>query len=295
MKLFLLGILFSTSAFARDGVITPHPMPADGVFHALEGGQVANPLDWPASPWMGNCSGTVMGEQVIAYAAHCIRNSGTVTIRILSTAYTARCTHNPEYRGNSTADHVLCKTTEKMPHLPFENWNTDASLVKVGDWVTLTGYGCQRWGGPLDGKFRIGQSPVTRLPRGTNYDYVTDGKAAVCSGDSGGAMYYVHASGWRRVIGFNSRRQTNAKISLIPTTSAASVLSWAKAWAQANGVKICGIHADALGCRAETPAPDLAFEATGKAGMCKGEVKPEYEAAKPEIKARVEDALNSIN
>jgi len=294
LYLYVLLLLVACSdARAAQGVIAPYP--PDGIFHALEGGQVANPLDWPASPWMGNCSGTALGEQVVGYAAHCIRNGGTVNFRILSTVYSARCTHNPEYRNNSTADHVLCKVTTKLPALPFENWNTDPNLVKVGDMVTLTGYGCQKWGGQLDGKFRTGRSPVVRLPRGTNYDYVTDGQAAVCSGDSGGALYAVFEDGVRRVIGFNSRRQTNAKISLIPTTSAASVLTWAKNWAQANGVKICGIHADATGCRPETPAPDLAFEATGKAGMCKGTVNADYEPVKAEVQKAVSAALDSVN
>src|SRR5690606_31297364 len=90
----------------------------------LIGGTVADPNDWPASPWVGNCSSTLIGERVLLTAAHCVSNGGTKTFNIGSTRYTGTCTHHGSYRSNSTADWALCLLTTSVTGVPLETLAT---------------------------------------------------------------------------------------------------------------------------------------------------------------------------
>lgn len=259
----------------------------------LIGGTVADPAKWPNSVWIGNCSATVVGERVVASAAHCMRNGATISFSKGASRYRAKCTHHPEYRRNSTADWALCVTDSVVEGGQYEILNTDPGAVAIGTVLTNSGYGCQKWGGKLDGKFRVGEVPVTRLPSGSNYDIVTRGNVALCSGDSGGASFLVSGED-RKVVAVNSRSNTTTT-SYMPAWHAATAQAWGKSLALAAGVKICGYHQDAVGCRKAAPQPILAFRVEGRAGYCAGEVKPEYESGLKEISSRVKDALDSVN
>ena len=229
-----LLLLVSTRAFAQAELI---------------GGTVADPSQWMASPWVGNCSSTLIGDRVLMTAAHCVSNGGTKSFSIGTTVYRGTCTHHSSYRGNSTADWALCRLSSAVPNVPFEVIATsDQAACSVGKSFTWTGYGCQRWGGGIDGKFRTGAVATIRCPSGNNYDTITRGSVALCSGDSGGGGYVVEADGKRYVVGVNSRSNTT-DTSYISSTYVGSFRTWAQTWGDANGVKICGIHADAQGCR----------------------------------------------
>lgn len=216
---------------------------------SLIGGTVADPKDWPASPWVGNCSSTLIGERVLLTAAHCVSNGGTKTFTIGTTRYSSTCTHHPDYRSNSTADWALCLVTTPVVGVPFELMAkpSDVSCAK-GLEVTWTGYGCTRWGGQLDGRFRYGKIPVKSCPSGNNHDTVTTGAIALCSGDSGGGGFLVKEDGTRLVIGANSRSNTT-DTSYVSSTYVAKFYNWALGWKTAKSVKICGYDADAASCR----------------------------------------------
>lgn len=223
---------------------------------ALIGGTVADPADWPASPWVGNCSSTLVGPRVLETAAHCVSNGGTKSFTIGATRYTATCTHHPSYRGNSTADWALCVLPSPVPNVPYESLaKPDDFECRVGAKVLWTGYGCTRWGGQLDGRFRTGEVGIIRCPSGTNYDIVTRGSVALCSGDSGGGGYDVSADGSRRVIGKNSRSNTT-DTSYVSSTATQAHYTWAMSWASSKGVQICGYHEGVEGCRGASPDPD---------------------------------------
>lgn len=230
---------------------------ANRVAPTLIGGTVAPAGMFPASPWVGNCSATLIGDRVLDTAAHCVSNGGTKTFEIGSTRYTAKCAHHPSYRGNSTADWALCLVDKVVAGVPFERVPKDAAQVdcKVGAKYTLTGYGCQRWGGGIDGKFRYGTAEVTSCPSGTNYDIVTRATVALCSGDSGGGGYRIDGED-RWAIMVNSRSNTTTT-SYMPSRGTSAFRDWALGWAAGNGVKICGLHADAANCRLadDTPPP----------------------------------------
>jgi Trypsin len=223
----------------------------------LIGGTVADPADWPASPWVGNCSSTLIGERTLMTAAHCVSNGGSKSFTIGSTRYTGSCTHHPSYRGNATADWALCYLSQAVAGVKFESIATSAEAsCDRGDMFLWTGYGCQRWGGGIDGRFRVGQVAATNCPSGTNYDTITRGSVALCSGDSGGGGYVLLAGGVRKVVGVNSRSNTT-DTSYVSSVYTTSFRQWAETWGDGKSTKICGIHADTTNCRSDnTPPPD---------------------------------------
>jgi len=140
--------------------------------------------------------------------------------------------------------------------------------------VTLSGFGCTRWGGGIDGQFRVGTAPATQCPSSQSQDLVTRGNVALCSGDSGGGAYVVKADGSRKYVGTNSRSNTTTT-SYLSATFGAKFGTWARSWAALKQVQVCGLTASAQGCRSVgSPDPDpdcaddlrAALEAQAKAG-----------------------------
>lgn len=269
-----------------------------GIFPALQNGRIANPTDYPASIWIGNCSAAVVGERVVQTASHCVRNGGTIRFSVLSSQYTAKCEHHPRYRNNSTADWAYCKVDKVVAGIPYEVIETDLGALKVGMMLTLSGYGCQYWGGPLDGKYRVGESNVTRVPSDTttNYDIVTDGKAAVCSGDSGGPAFLVKADGVRTVVTANSRRNTSRLDSFLPFTAVPTNVAFMKDWATRNTVEICGVHVAAKGCRKVGPPPvPTDFMMEGQTVSLVGKLKPSAKYTVEEAKAEFQIVIDRLD
>lgn len=224
----------------------------------LINGQPADPKDWPASMYssQGNsrCTSTVVGERVLLIAAHCVNNGASARFSVKGETYNAVCTHSPNYRRNTTADWALCLIDKAVPPLPFENVNMKASLLALGDELTLTGYGCVKpgGGGGNDGVYRIGKAFITDLPNGSSNDIVTQKGAALCYGDSGGPAFKVDGSA-RVLVSVNSRGDIRSTSYLVATHTEMAQ-EFFKAWTEKNNVQICGMHESAQGCR-DTVAP----------------------------------------
>lgn len=231
----------------------------------LIGGRPADPKDFPASVYASmsgsRCTATVVGPRVLFIAAHCVSNGGTASFSVGPNQYRSTCTHSSDYQGNSTADYALCAVERDVTGIEYENVATDASTVRVGDEVLLTGYGCVRdgGGGGNDGVYRIGEAKVRRTPSGSNNDIVTAGGAALCFGDSGGpAFKYLDTAKTKRaLISINSRGTIRlggeSYLSAVYSTQGKRFIA---AWKARNPLKICGVDADAPNCRGGvTPPP----------------------------------------
>lgn len=228
---------------------------------ALINGRPAIPADWPASVYIsaggGRCSATLIGYRTLLTAAHCVKDGGQVIFTINPNRYNAKCKHHPDYAKDKTADWALCLVNREVPGIISEVVLTDPAALKKGATIMLTGYGCTegpKGTGGNDGVFRIGEAKVSRLPA-TSHDITLNSGAALCFGDSGGAGY-AFQGGVRKVFGVNSRGNIST-ISYLSATSTGAFGQFARGWANANKVVICGLHpeADAFGCRAKTETP----------------------------------------
>lgn len=253
---------------------------ADTIKPTLIKGREADMKEWPASVYaqMGNsrCTATVVGEKTLLIAAHCVRDGGTAKFKTGGVEYSSTCTHSPLYSHaawdrvktkielgqvsdfadlvNATADWSLCLITKPVTNIEYEVLNLDADLLKTGDELLLTGYGCTQPGGSggNDGKYRIGEALITGLPSGSNNDITTFGGqpgAALCYGDSGGPAFYIDKISKKRVVVSVNSRGNIRDTSYLSSVSTSQFKSFLNSWSSRHGQKICGAHKDAKGCR----------------------------------------------
>lgn len=245
----------------------------------LIGGRAADPKDWPASMYAdmngARCTATIVGERVLLIAAHCVKSGGTAKFRANGESYSAVCTHSKDYQRNQTADYTACEIDRPVTGVPFEMVNIDPGFVKVGEEILMTGFGCtiSGGGGGNDGVYRIGESIVARMPQGSDNDLVTKGPAVLCFGDSGGPSFKI-VGDKRYQLAINSRVHFQSKSSYHSYLASSQGLRFLNAWVDKTGHKICGMHAEATGCRGgdgpgPTPPPQTdCKEAYDKLGKC---------------------------
>lgn len=232
----------------------------------LIGGQPATRDEYPGVFYtaQGNsrCTGTVIGERVVASAAHCMSDGGRLTLTYKNETYTGTCAHAPRYRGNPTADWALCLLDRSIPDAIAESVNVDGTRLQEGLDIVLMGFGCtgSGGGGGNDGTLRVGRAPITSLPTESqgDFDIVTSGDSALCYGDSGGPSFVVTSDGSRYQTGINSRGDIS-RTSYLSSVHVAEAQSFYRDWSARNGVKICGVDAGASRCR-QSPGPEMPAE-----------------------------------
>lgn len=263
---------------------------ADTIKQTLIKGREADLKDWPASVYaqMGGsrCTATVVGEKTLLIAAHCVRDGGVAKFKTAGVEYSSTCTHSPLYSHaawdrvrtkielgqvsefkdlvNATADWALCLVTKPVANIEYEVLNSDADLLKKGDELLLTGYGCTQPGGSggNDGKYRVGEALITDLPSGSDNDIVTFGGvpgAALCYGDSGGPAFYIDKISKKRVVVSVNSRGNIRDTSYLSSVSTSNFKGFLTSWAARNNQKICGYHKDAKNCR-DTKKEPIKFE-----------------------------------
>lgn len=272
----LMALLLSVTCFAGQA-LADRPEPPDSVDlesinpqqsgsqPMLTGGVVAeaNAKEWRSNLRViaggSSCTGTLVGQDTLLFAAHCIRNGGTVNLRIGgSQTVSGTCTHAPGYSPKdnewlaTSRDWALCKLTKTVRNVTFEVVNTDKAFITRAH-VLLTGYGCTAQGATAsDGKFRIGYTQITAMPDQKSNYIETKGEVAVCFGDSGGAVYFssIHGSvvEGRRLVAVNSRGNIS-DTSYLSATATDDFIAFATDWASANNAQICGVTPGAQNCR----------------------------------------------
>lgn len=255
-----------------------------GISPTLMGGEVADYARFRAIIWIGNCTATLVSARVIYTAAHCVSTS--IGFRVGPNRYTALCMVAMEYSmGNSTADFALCMTTKPITGISeYEVVNLDPDLIKTGDEILLSGYGCERWDGPLDGVYRIGKSKVRRIPNRGNSDYVTGNGSTLCAGDSGGPAWSLKNGDRDKLISINSRSD-GRRTSYLSSTSSRIGRRFIRAWLMLHPTaRICGVSRSAKNCRTQDPVvppiKNQEFEIDHKVAYIKGHAKPGYDAVK---------------
>jgi hypothetical protein len=230
--------------------------PSEG--NKLIGGSIQDPKAWPASftTRQGNsrCTGTMIGPRTLQLAAHCVGNGRTASITSEGKTYPATCTHSPKYKTDATADYALCLLKEELG-LPHYERILQEPRIKVGEKLILAGMGCTIAGGTggNDGNFRVGESPIIRLPKYNN-DIVTKGGAALCFGDSGGSVFWKDPDGLLWVAGVNSRGDI-ATTSYLSATFTSDAKEFYGSWAKQNSASICGVDPEAKNCRGSEQSP----------------------------------------
>jgi len=184
------------------------------------------------------CGATVVGPRTIVPAAHCVKNSKTVTFETASHAkFTADMTKSSLYPGKN---HDLALGYVKSGDISgVKQMATIGGAASTGQQLTLLGFGCTRPDQPAsDGKLRFGNTAIL----GTDSYQIKSGGtggAILCIGDSGGPSF-MEAGGKRVLVGVNAQgNMTTSNYSTrldIPDTT-----SFLTTFANTNNTKICGV------------------------------------------------------
>jgi transmembrane serine protease 9 len=159
----------------------------------------------------GFCSGTMLSPNKVLTAAHCV--DGAASIDILFSVTTDKFVYvtasswnkHPEFTGFSGSDIrndvaiIHSPVSLPVPNLPI----LTSSAPKIGDKVSIFGYGATSGGAAIDGKLRVGSMVVGGIDTHKIYAYFDASTSNTCSGDSGGPML-LQVNGQQTIIGTTS-------------------------------------------------------------------------------------------
>jgi hypothetical protein len=254
-------------------VLTPvREQPQDNGGPVIIDGQLADPADYPVSFQLsgdqGICTWFLIGARTLMTAAHCASDSSSIRIEEDRTiAYEGQCERAPNYPNDPSQDWALCLLSNDYPPpliagkplTGYEVLNTDPSALKRRQQIQITGFGCDREGGPPDNNYRVGTAEIYEVPpwvslpdvlgRTPNLLMIKKQPSQLCGGDSGGPAFEI-VEGLRRVIGINSQTAyMELGVGYLASTSTKDALEFFEQWAGKHDQKICGLHKDAKKCR----------------------------------------------
>ncbi len=212
----------------------------------------ANVADWPTSLVLvgaTRCGATIVGPRVVLTAASCIADGSIGTLRLDGVSIDVECRHAAAYANDKSADFALCSAHEQIPGGFYQRIDFDPARMAAGAQVILSGHGCQYPGG-VDGSFGalgVGSAMVSSAASG-DASMLVIGGVALCSGDAGSGAYSLREDGSRVLIGVGSRSD-GVQRSWIAAIASPAFLGWARPWARARGVAVCGLEPDGTGCQ----------------------------------------------
>ncbi len=192
--------------------------------------------------YISNCTATVVGPETVITAAHCRTTGSSVsfTYKPTGTQHSGTCTRHPQYTTPTyNNDYVLCKFSPAI-----KMGNTMASIgkgetLKVGDGMTLTGFGQ-----PNSGIHYWGNTKIASID---DIQFITNNNSVYLGpGDSGGPAFYPIKDRTKAehhwIVGINSR--VGGSNSYLNRTDVKRAQDWFASWAKANNTTICGINVD---------------------------------------------------
>lgn len=211
----------------------------------LHGGRPIKPGELRPSVYIGNCTATIVGPQTLLTAGHCRRSGQSASFTLDRTRYTGRCVRHPQYSMNGwlNNDFALCKFSPKIDLEVYGSLKPNP--MKVGDPVTMQGYGKGS-----NGRLNVGETVISRV----NYmDLITSGSVRLGGGDSGGALFKRLDDTYKGpfvIVGVNSRGDNFGR-SYFNRTSLERSQKFFEDFAKRYSVEICGINS-----KCEPPSED---------------------------------------
>ncbi len=245
------------------------------------GGNPALKSDWPVTLVFANgsdqCTATIVGEQVVLTAAHCVGSADQVFVNATNEWIELICQRHPRYVEprpgkplpcrlykepedivSCTADVAIClrKDGQDFPASvgTFERVKNTPPATAAHKEVQLLGYGCLAAGGKMNETVQIGHPLVAWVsapgsssnPKDTYHEFIkTDGSGALCDGDSGGSAYTSTDQKHREIIAVASRGNLSTDSYLVNVLDP-TIIEWLRHFSPA--AIICGLHADARNC-----------------------------------------------
>jgi len=175
------------------------------------GGRLTQEGEWPAVVSLGGCTGTLVHEHLVVFAAHCGTSIPSVRFgpsadepdRVVATT---RCGEFPNARLGDGSDLAYCVLAEPVldvePERILAGCEADAELVGEPAWVV--GYGLDSRNG-MYGRQRVG---VSRVQSVGDELFLEPSAVDTCKGDSGGPLFIEReepdGTRQRRLLGVTS-------------------------------------------------------------------------------------------